>query len=111
MIRSLEKIIESRGKPAALRCDDGSEYISAALVVWATKNKITLIYIQPGRLQLNACIEGFNQTTRHERPNLHLFKSLDHAHILGTYWVWEYSNERPHTAIGGVTPRQLLLTV
>ena len=32
VIRSLEQIIEWRGKPAALRCDNGPEYISAELV-------------------------------------------------------------------------------
>ena len=110
VIRSLEQIIESRGKPAALRCDNGPEYISAALVEWATKNKITLIYIQPGKPTLNAYIERFNRTARHEWLDLHLFESLDHAQILATQWTWEYNNERPHTAIGGVPPRQLLLT-
>ena len=25
-----------------------------------------------------------------------------------TKWLWTYNNERPHTAIGGVLPRQLI---
>jgi putative transposase len=62
VIRSLEQIIESRGKPAALHCDNAPEYISAALVVWAIKNKITLSYIEPGKPTQNACIEEFNRT-------------------------------------------------
>ncbi len=28
--------------------------------------------------------------------------------LLATQWLWTYNNERPHTAIGGVPPRQLL---
>lgn len=31
IIRALEQVIEWRGKPAALRCDHGPEYISAEL--------------------------------------------------------------------------------
>jgi putative transposase len=45
VIRALDQIIEWRGKPAALRCDNGPEYISQSLVDWANKNRITLKYI------------------------------------------------------------------
>jgi putative transposase len=45
VIRSLEQIIEWRGKPSARRCDNGLEYISQDLVDWTTKHKITLLYI------------------------------------------------------------------
>ena len=54
VIRALEQIIEWRGKPAALRCDNGPEYISQALTEWATNNQITMIYIQPGKPTQNA---------------------------------------------------------
>ena len=84
VIRSLEQIIESRGKPAALRRDNGPEYISAASVEWATKNKITLIYIQPVKPTLNVCIKRFNRTARHEWLNLRRFESLDQAQLLAT---------------------------
>jgi putative transposase len=38
VIRSLEQIIEWRGKPSALRCDNCPEYISQGLVDWTTKH-------------------------------------------------------------------------
>ena len=34
IIRALEQIIEWRGKPAALRFDNGPEYIIQVLVAW-----------------------------------------------------------------------------
>ena len=108
VIRSLEQIIEWRGKPSAIRCDNGPEYISQQLIDWANKNQITLLYIQPGKPTQNAYIERFNRTARHEWLELHLFKSIEHAQLLATQWLWIYNNERPHTAIGGVPPRQLL---
>ena len=43
VIRSLEQIIEWRGKPAAIRCDNGPEYISQELRNWANKQQITLL--------------------------------------------------------------------
>ena len=56
VIRSLEQIIEWRGKPSAIRCDNGPEYIAQALIDWANTLKITLLYIQPGKPTQNAYI-------------------------------------------------------
>jgi putative transposase len=108
VIRSLEQIIEWRGKPLALRCDNGPEYISQTLKDWTIKQQITLLYIQPGKPTQNAYIERFNRTARHEWLDLHLFESIEQAQLLATQWLWTYNNERPHTAIGGIPPRQLL---
>ena len=94
--------------PAALRCDNGPEYMSQALVDWANKQQITLLYIQPGKPTQNAYIERFNRTARHEWLDLHLFNNIKHAQLLATQWLWQYNNERPHSAIGGIPPRQLL---
>ena len=106
--RALDQIIEWRGKPAALRCDNGPEYISQTLVSWANQHRITLLYIQPGKPTQNAYIERFNRTARHEWLDMHGFKSIVQAQFLATQWLWQYNNERPHTAIGGIPPRQLL---
>ena len=108
VIRALEQIIEWRGKPAAIRCDNGPEYISQALVDWANEQQITLMYIQPGKPTQNAYIERFNRTVRHEWLDMHLFESIEHAQNLATEWLWTYNNERPNSGIGGVPPRQLL---
>ena len=108
VIRALEQIIEWRGKPAAIRCDNGPEYLSAALVTWANQQHITLMYIQPGKPTQNAYVERFNKTVRHEWLNLYDFDSIEQAQQLATEWLWLYNNERPNTAIGGIPPRQLL---
>lgn len=108
VIRALEQVIEWRGKPAAIRCDNGPELISGPLIAWATKNRITMLYIQPGKPTQNAYIERFNRTARHEWLDMHLFHSVAQAQLLATQWLWSYNNERPNTAIGGVPPRWLL---
>ena len=108
VIRSLEQVIEWRGKPKAIRCDNGPEYISGELINWATRQQITLLYIQPGKPTQNAYIERFNRTARHEWLDLNIFESVEHAQELATQWLWTYNNERPNTAIGGIPPRQRL---
>lgn len=108
VIRSLERIIEWRGKPLALRCANGSEYISQPLIDWANQQQITLLYIQPGKPTQNAYVERFNRTVRHEWLDMQSFNNIGHAQLLATQWLWIYNNERPHTAIGGIPPRKLL---
>jgi putative transposase len=76
VIRSLERIIEWRGKPLTIRCDNGPEYIRQTLKNWANQQQIHLLYIQSGKPTQNAYIERFNRTARHEWLDLHLFGSI-----------------------------------
>ena len=76
VIRSLQQIIEWRGKPLALRCDNGPEFISHELIDWAIKEQITLLYIQPGKPTQNAYVERFNRTARHELLELNMLNVL-----------------------------------
>jgi len=66
VVRSLNQIIEWRGKPCAIRVDNGPEYISGTLMNWAEKQGVRLEYIQPGNPQQNAYIERYNRTVRGE---------------------------------------------
>lgn len=45
VIRSLKQIIEWRGKPSAIRCDNGPEYLSTTITQWAQQTGIELQYI------------------------------------------------------------------
>ena len=134
VIRSLEQVIEAgrmaerakrvtrrKGKPTAIRCDNGPQYLSAELVQSAKKNAIRLSYIQPGKPTQNAYIERFNRAARHEtlvvrsancscmHPGLDLyhFDSIEQAQNLAIQWLWTYNNERPNSAVGGVPPRMV----
>ena len=60
-----------------LQCDNGPEYISEELKVWAEKRRITLGYIQPGKPQQNADIERFNRTVRYDWLAHHLLGTLE----------------------------------
>lgn len=108
VIRSLERIIEWRGKPGTIRCDNGPEYISGALQQWAKQHGIRLDYIQPGNPQQNAYIERYNRTVRYDWLAQFLFDSIDEVQDSATRWLWTYNHERPNMALGGITPMQRL---
>ena len=66
VIRVLEQIMQWRGRPQVIRCDNGPEYISVTLQNWASAKGIRLEYIQPGKPQQNAYVERFNRIVRYE---------------------------------------------
>lgn len=108
VIRSLNQIIEWRGKPSAIRCDNGPEYISKLLMEWAEKHNIKLLFIQPGNPQQNAYVERYNRTVRYDWLNQYLFNDISEVQEFATKWLWDYNNTRPNMAIGGITPKQRL---
>ena len=108
VIRTLEQIIDWRGKPALIRCDNGPEYISGTLATWARKAGIALSYIQPGKPQQNAYVERFNRTVRYDWLAHYLFESIEEVQLFATQWLWSYNHERPNMALGGITPQQKL---
>src|SRR3546814_2028233 len=71
VIRSLEQVIEWRGKPKVIRCDGVPEYISGALLAWAEHAGIRIEHIQPGKPQQNAYVERYNRTVRYTRSEEH----------------------------------------
>ena len=110
VVRTLDRIIEWRGAPKAIRVDNGPEYVSGTLVEWAEKRKIALEYIQPGKPQQNAYVERYNRTVRQEWLNQYIIESIEEAQDYATQWLRTYNNDRPNMAIGGITPAQKLKT-
>jgi putative transposase len=108
VVRALDQIIEWRGKPTAIRCDNGPEYLSGALKEWSERRGIRIDYIQPGKPQQNAYVERFNRTVRYDWLSQSLFGSINEVQDAATRWLWTYNNERPNMALGGITPRQKL---
>jgi putative transposase len=108
VIRALEQIINWRGKPKIIRCDNGPEYISSALQTWAESNHIRIEYIQPGNPQQNAYVERFNRTVRYEWLSQYYWKDLEEVQLFATNWMWSYNHDRPNMALGGFTPKQHL---
>jgi len=111
VVRALNQIIEWRGKPKQIRCDNGPEYVGNVLKNWADSNQIQLVFIQPGNPQQNAYIERYNRTVRYDWLSQNLFESIAEVQLHATQWLWTYNNERPNTAIGGIPPRQKLSLV
>ena len=106
--RTLDRIIEWRGCPGAIRVDNGPEYVSDSLRQWAADRGIVLMHIQPGKPQQNAYVERYNRTVRHEWLDQYAFASIGEVQDYATEWLWTYNNDRPNMGLGGITPAQKL---
>ena len=62
--------------------DNGPEYISGKLLIWAEKRGITIQHIQPGQPQQNAYIERYNRTVRHEWLDQYIIETIEEAQSL-----------------------------
>ena len=58
--RVLEQIVNERGVPQAIRCDNGPELTSRHFLAWCVERKIELLHIQPGKPTQNARVESFH---------------------------------------------------
>jgi putative transposase len=104
--RCLEAAIERRGKPEAIRCDNGPEFTSRHFVGWCAEQKIQLIHIQPGKPMQNGHVESFNGRLRAECLNATWFHNLMDARAKIRAWREEYNGERPHSSLGYRTPNE-----
>jgi len=104
IIRTLDRVIEQRGKPSILRADNGPEFTSKDLELWAKDRSITIQYIQPGKPMQNGYIERFNRVYREAVLDAYLFFDLYQVKQLTEEWMEEYNQRRPHEALNNLSP-------
>jgi putative transposase len=104
--RVLEQVTSHRGKPQSIRVDNGPEFISRSLDLWAYFNGVKLDFSRPGKPTDNAVIESFNGRLRDECLNQHWFLSLDEARAVTEAWREDYNRVRPHGTLGNRTPSE-----
>ena len=104
VVRVLNRILLQRGSPKVLFCDNGSEFASQAMDLWAYRNQVRIDFSRPGKPTDNAFVESFNGTLRAECLDAHWFTTLAEAKQLIECWRREYNESRPHRALGERTP-------
>lgn len=106
VVEALDALLLVRGRPQAIVCDNGPEFVSQALDQWADAQGITLDFIRPGRPVENCFIESFNGKLRDECLSQHHFTSLTDAQARIEQWRQEYNTDRPHSSLGDRTPAE-----
>ena len=111
LVRVFEQLKRDRGLPQVLRTDNGPEFLGAPFTEWAKANGMVIRYIQPGKPNQNAYIERFNRTFREEVLDQHMFVRLDDVREAAWWWMLDYNTERPHDALGDMSPAEFRQSV
>lgn len=103
----LNRIRWQRATPKMLFCDNGSEFTSQAMDLWAYQAGVQIDFSRPGKPTDNAHVESFNGTLRAECLDAHWFTTLAEARQIIEAWRREYNESRPHRAHGERTPHEI----
>ncbi len=108
VIDTIEELLKLYPPPTHLRMDNGPEFIAHALQEWCTGSGTGTAYIPPGSPWENPFVESFNGRFRDEFLNIELFASVQEAKLLAEQHRIEYNVYRPHSALQGRTPLEVL---
>ena len=100
----LDRLIEERGVPEFIRCDNGPELTANALRDWCRFTGAGTSYIEPGSPWQNPWVESYGSRVRDELLSIEQFDTLLEAQVLVADWRQEYNTHRPHSALGMLTP-------
>ena len=104
--RVLDRLAVMHGLPRSITVDNGPEFISRALSVWAYKRGVQIDFIRPGKPTENPYVESFNGKFRNECLNQHWFMNLEDARQKIEEWRIAYNAERPHSSLNNLTPNE-----
>ena len=63
--RYLSQLIETRGRPQSIVCDNGTEFTCKAMYFWSQEQQVRLDFFQPGKPTQNAFVELQRQVPGH----------------------------------------------
>jgi putative transposase len=89
-----------------LRSDNGLVFGAKAFVQVARRYGLAQEYITPYTPQQNGMIERFFLTLKQECVWLQRFTDRDHAFRIVADWMEKYDADRPHSALGYLTPKE-----
>lgn len=92
--------------PLMLRSDNGLVFGAKVFVSVVRRYGLGQEYITPYRPEQNGMIERFFLTLKQECVWLHRFENRDHAFRVIGDWLERYDRERPHSALGYLTPSE-----
>lgn len=105
----LDEVIARRGAPRTLRLDNGTEFTSNHFDKWAWQHRVHLDFIAPGKPTQNGHIESFNGRLRDEFLRTNRFVTVTGAQSEADLWMIDYNKNRPHSALGNLTPVEYLM--
>lgn len=106
VIDTLAELFAMRGVPAAIRSDNGPEFVATTIRRWLELVGVETRYIAPGSPWENGYAESFHSRLRDEFLAVEVFESLAAARRRTALWREDYNQVRPHSSLGYLTPTE-----
>ena len=106
VIKIVDRIVMEKGKPKAIRVDNGPEFIAGAMRDWSEERQIALQFIQPGRPMQNGYVERFNRSYRQDVLDANLFANITEVKLASDEFEEDYNFHRPHESLGDLPPAE-----
>ena len=103
--RLFGRLIGWRGPPARLRCDNGGEFVGAALADWLPGQGVELTPVAAASPWQNGFVESFHSRLRDEFLNGAEFENVVDAKARAANFKREYNEVRPHSGLNYETPK------
>jgi putative transposase len=104
VVEACNRLAATRGAPARIFVDDGSEFSGRLVDLWAYHRHVQIDFSRPGKPTGNSFVESFNGSLRDECLNVHWFETLDEAKTKIEVWRVDYNESRPHQGLRDMTP-------
>ena len=106
VVRHLDLIKVEHGRPKWIRCDNGSEFRAGVMGRYLKGERIKIHYIEKGKPFQNGYGESVIGKFRDECLVGYEYRDVEEAREKIEEWVRYYNEERPHSSLGYMTPKE-----
>ena len=104
VVEVLRYLFAVRGLPDFIRSDNGSEFVSQAVIKWLEASNVHTLFVEPGSPWENGYVESFNSKLRDEFLNREIFLHIDELRYVANRWRIDYNHYRPHSSLDYMAP-------
>ncbi len=106
-VAALEEALARYGRPEIFNTDQGSQFTSLAFTDVLKAAGVRISMDGRGRWMDNVFIERLWRSLKYECIYLHAFETGSEARVGIGRWIGYYNADRPHSALGGLTPEEV----
>jgi putative transposase len=105
-VAALEEALVRHGPPEIFNTDQGSQFTSLAFTDVLKAAGVRISMDGRGRWMDNVFIERLWRSLKYECIYLQAFETRSEARVGIGHWIGYYNADRPHSALGGLTPEE-----
>ena len=106
-LEALEEALSRHPRPEIFNSDQGAQFTSREFTDLLLSKDILISMDGKGRAIDNIFIERFWKSLKYEEVYLNAYETVRKAILNIGEYIWDYNNDRPHTALGDRTPEEI----